>query len=371
VATRLGADELHERHHRLLLDAFEDAAGRRDLDALVSAVGAYARRLVHHGRDEELFATHRAVVQHLHARAEKGKRSSSGLTEAFVTATLFPRDVLHHVVETATGYGEALADDEQRTAARDAFVRITEVMNAQALPIFLPLAERVDADQVVIPIIRYVVRVSSGVEEKLVPHLERVEPALAQRILRAVVEVRGDEVKEKLRPLVRSQNSALRCEALALLAPSQAELTQELMKLFASPDAKMRMAALDTFVRHKVRSAGPRLVSIVEDESFSERSPAEQRYVLESLWQLNPARTEKLLSEVVSRHGLMRSDELDVTRVLAARMLSERADTQRALEALQSAEARRPWNSPELRDVASAGVKALLSRVTPSARGGS
>src|SRR5690606_25511519 len=122
---------------------------------------------------------------------------------------------------------------------------------------------------------------------------------------------------------------------------------QELMKLFASDDRAVRTAALDTFVRHKVRSAGPRLVTIVEDDAFIARALDEQEQVLNALWALNPARSEKLLSELVSKHGLMGNPTLDQTRALAARMLAQRGDTQRALEALQGAEARRPWNSTE------------------------
>ena len=73
------------------------------------------------------------------------------------------------------------------------------------------------------------------------------------------------------------------------------------------------------------------------------------------------------MSELVAKHGLMVKEELDAVRILAARMLGTRADTQRALEALQAAEARRPWNSGALRKVAAEMAKTLIGRVkTPS-----
>lgn len=362
AATRLPPDELRARHDRLLIDAFEDAANRRDLDALVNAVGAYSRRLVRLGRDEELFGTHRALVEHMRL----GRGRSSRLTPAFISATLFPGDVLQHVMRTAEGWSDLLTEEQQQHAV-DAFGLITRTMSAQALPMFLKLADRMKAGPILDHIVAYVVRISEGEEEIVLQHLEHLNPLTAQSILRALLDAGGDRVKSKLRPLLTSKNSALRCEAIALIASSHIALTQELMKLFRSPDRAVRKAALDTFVRHKVRSAGPRLVTVVEDDAFVTRHPEEQQEIFEALWKLNPARSEALLSKLVAKHGLMHNEELDAVRTRAARMLGERADTQRALDALQAAEARRPWNSAELRQVAAAATKSLLSRVkTPS-----
>ena len=198
--------------------------------------------------------------------------------------------------------------------------------------------------------------------------LEGLNPLTAERVLAQMIRMGGDRVKEKMGILLSSKNSALRCEAIALIAPSHIQLTQELMDLFQSDKRDVRTAALETFVRHRVRSAGPRLVSIVEDGSFIERTLDEQQHVFDALWALNPSRSEKLLSEIVSKHGLMTNDALDRTRVLAARMLAERGDTQRALEALQSAEALRPWNSATLRRVASSAAADLLARVARPGR---
>jgi hypothetical protein len=169
-------------------------------------------------------------------------------------------------------------------------------------------------------------------------------------------------------PLLSSTNSALRCEAIALIAPSDIALTQELMRLFASEDRSVRTAALATFVRHKVRSAGPRLVTIVEQPSFLKRPLDEQTEILEALWELNPSRSEKLLSELVGKHGLLTDETLDRTRSLAATMLGALGDTQRALDALQAAEARRPWNSAALRAVAAEARLKLVARVAAPAR---
>lgn len=358
AATRLGPAELRARHDRLLIDAFDDAAMRRDLAALVTAAASYARRLVRLGRDHELFDTHRALVEHL----QKGKHRSKQLSAAFITASLFPGDVLQHVIRAAGGWG-GLLGDEQRARALAGFALITRSMNAQALGTFLELAERVGPGPILAHIMAYVVRVSEGREAAVLRALEAMDPVAAQHVLTELLAAGGDRVKRQLSPLLQSKNSALRCEAIALIAPSHIALTQELMSLFSSDDRSVRSAALATFVRHKVRSAGPRLVTIVEDASFATRDSDEQREILNALWELNPARTEKLLSEMVAKHGLMSNDEADRIRALAAHMLGERGETQRALDALYGAEARRPWNSTELRAVAKSAAAALVARV--------
>ena len=110
-------------------------------------------------------------------------------------------------------------------------------------------------------------------------------------------------------------------------------------------------------------SAGPALVAVVEDKSFKSRSLAEQEKVFNALFELNPNRTESLLTELLSSHGIMRNDELEVTRVLAARMLGEHASGDQALAALKKASGRGWWNSPELREVAVLAANQVQARM--------
>ncbi len=360
-ATRVPFAEWSARHAEVLIDAFEDAAGRGDTTVWVAAIGAHARRLWRAGRDEALFDLQHSIV----ARLSVGGQHAQRLTSAFVTASLFPRDVLEQVVSTATSES-ALVDAARTERAVTGFTSILEAMNRQALPTFLALADRVAEGPLLAPIVSYVVRVAAGEEEIVMRHLDKLSPQIARTLLAGLIASGGDAVNKRLRPLLKSDNRALRCEATAQLAPSQAVLSQELMKLFAGNDRALRSEVLHTLVRHKVRAAGPRLLAIVEDEGFIERAADEQEGMLNALWALNPARAEKLLSELVARHGLMKNDELDRTRGIAVRMLSERGYTQRALEALQGAEARRPWNSADLREAAAVAIKILLARTAPA-----
>jgi serine/threonine protein kinase len=357
AATKLRTSELRKRHDEVLLDAFGDAALRRDMTALLEAVGAYARRQVRLGRDDDVYSTHRVLVDKL----QKSKRPSR-LSPAFITATLFPADVLSHVVRTASGFS-ALLTAEQRDKALAGFELITKTTSANSLPTFLDLAERVQEGPLFALLLDYVARTAEGDENQVLQRLEKLSPLVAQAIMKRLLENGGDRIKPLLQPLLQSENTALRCEAIAHLATSDIQLTQELMKLFKSPDQGVRWAALDTFVRHSVLSAGPALVAVVEDKSFRTRAFDEQERVFDALVALNPTRTETLLTSLIASHGIMRNDELERTRTLAARVLGEHAKTKEALAAVKKATGRGWWNSPELREVAVLAANQIEARI--------
>lgn len=356
AATKLRTSELKVRHDEVLLDAFADAALRRDLAALVDAVGAFSRRLVRLGRDHELYDSHRVLVDKLL------KKKTSRLSPSFVTSTYYPQDVLTHVVRTASGWSDLLNEAQRKQALRG-FALIAQTASAKALPTFLALADRVQEGPLHQLVLEYVLRVSEGEEHLVFAQLPSLSPLVAQSIMMRLLAERGERIKPMLAPLLQSDNTALKCAAMAQLATSDIELTQELMKLFRSDDQSVRWAALDTFVRHEVMSAGPALVAVVEDKSFKSRSLAEQERVFNALFALNPGRTESLLTELLSSHGIMRNDELEVTRVLAARMLGEHASGDKALTALKKASGRGWWNSPELREVAVLAANQVQARM--------
>jgi serine/threonine protein kinase len=357
AALSLDSEEVRERHHRVLIDAFVDGAERRDIPTLATAVAAYANRLVRLGRSDELFATHRALVAHV----QENRGRTSRLSLGDLTAALYPPEVLVHVARMASGWGELL-DAEQSDRAMSGFQLVAETLDSDAMPLFLQLADKLREGPVFAQILDYIGRASVGEEEQVIGKLEAMNPLTTQLILARLLERGGERVKAMLQPLRTSPNTALRCEAIAQLAESQIGLTDELMKLFQSDDKSVRWAALDTFVRHRVVSAGPGLVRLVDDGQFKERALDEQQKVLEALHALHPPRTEALLSSLVSKHGLVPNEALEQTRMLAARMLGEWAETEGALKALQGAARRRPWNSAPLREVSEHAARAVQAR---------
>lgn len=357
AATRLGTADLRARHDRLLAQAFEDAARRRDLDPLVQVVADHARHLVRLGAEAELFDTHRVLLTHF----DDPRHRASGMTAAFVTATLFPGDVLHHVVSRANGEGEG--GERERELFLRGFSAIARSLPAQALSVFLKLAELHPSGPVMAPIVELVVRVVEGHEDVFLAHLAAMSPSVSVPLLAAVVAETTEATKAKLRPLLKSAEAELRCEALAILAPDANVVARELTKVVETGGRRLRTAALDALVRHNVRAAGPRLVALVESESFARRLPDDQREILEALFALNAPRTEQLLAALAQKHGLMKNEELEPTRVLAVRMLGERGASRDTLAAIQEAEALRPWNSAELRAAAAEAIRAMRARL--------
>ena len=203
-----------------------------------------------------------------------------------------------------------------------------------------------------------------GRESLVIQRLDQLKPALAQRCLALVTATQNPEALALLKPLLNSSNAALRCEAAALLTPSDEQLAKLLMEWLEASDPKLRMAALTTMRHHHVRAAGPGLVKAIDAfDSFRKRPVEEQRQVFEALYALNPPRAETMLTQVVEQHGLMSDALLDRTRALAADVLGKYADNQGPVEALENAARRRPWNTPDLRRVAGKAAELVMTRL--------
>jgi hypothetical protein len=339
------AADSSQRHVDVTLDAIADALGRGDVALVASALGARTKRLVRVGRDAELFESHRQLLQRLE---EDESRRNLGLSATLVTHAMFTAESLRHVVQMA-GEWNALVGMDRSQAALDALERITAALGPGALNVVLRIADRTPAGPPLDLLVRYVARVAPGNEQRLFELLPKLHPVLAQRLLATVLDQATPETKAMARPLLRSSNAALRCEVLAHLADSSEQLSQALMPLFTGAEQQLRLAALDTFLRHRVLSAGPALVRAVQSEAFKLRPPDEQYRVFQAIFELNPARAERLLVSVAEQHGLMVDESLDQMRGAAVRLLSERCTSAEALAAVDAAARRRPWNSTGLR----------------------
>jgi eukaryotic-like serine/threonine-protein kinase len=341
--------ELAERHALLLVDALADVAERDDRHELADALAAYAGRRLQLGRYDEIFATHARLLERAH-----GTVGAAELTAAF-----FPDGILAQLARAAS----AFRGDPAARAIVAGLEAVLAATGPERLGFVAGLVPRVEDEATRAAMVGYLVRASEGREEELMRELEGLDPLVTQRVLAQLLLRGGQAMRALLETQRQSSNSALRCEAIAQLAASPVELAQELIELFQSSDEAVRRAALETFIRHGVRSAGPALVRVVEQEGFTSRSLDEQQRVFEALHALNPSRTEALLGEVVGRHGLTADEVLDQTRTLAVRLLGEWGASEAALEAARQASRRRWWNTAPLREVAVQAAAAIAARV--------
>jgi hypothetical protein len=209
----------------------------------------------------------------------------------------------------------------------------------------------------------YVERTLPGHERVVVDRLMTLEFEIARPLTRLLAKVGSPGALVALRRLAGCANVNLRCEALALLAPTPEAVMTELMRLVDDSDGDLRVAALRTLAHHQVRSAGPLLARRVQDASFHQLALDERREILDALFSLHPARAETLSIEMLQKHGLLADDSLEQTRAIVAELLGREARTMAALEAVLSATKRRWWNSASLRDAATSAAEAIAARL--------
>lgn len=362
---RAPREQIAERHGLALVAAMSDVVLRRDPTTLQRPLAGYANRLLRVGRYDELFATHQSLVDTASSWPGAGTPPPAEL----VTSLLFTADALVHVVRLAAS-GDDQLGEEQHARVVDGLSGVSRTLGAGALDLCIRLIERLPYGPVVDVLVDYVARTGSGREQQVLERLEALSLPTAERVLAGMLSHGGEPVREALKPLLSSASPALRCEAIAQLATSQQQLAAELMILFQGPDQCERLAALATFVRHRVMSAGPALVHVVSADAFRQRPLDEQQAVFEAMFTLHPSRTEGLLGASLERHGVVVDHAVDRSRALAARLLGERATTAAALAALHETSRVRPWNSAELREVAKRAAEAIHSRLGSTPGGG-
>jgi serine/threonine protein kinase len=345
----LDPDEWRERFLDVIALGLDDAVRRGDPQLVLDAARRHAAELSARGAWKELSDTHAEFVDRVTATASP----DAGL---LVTRAMFSWDV----VQRAFAAGEP---------AREVLANVLGRLDGTLLKPMLTLANEL-RDAPLELALQYLGVAVRDNEEAVIDTLDQLNPQLAQRLLAMVVASAGSAAQELLKPLLLSGNTAVRCEALALLAPSPDQLGKQLLRMLESNDAGLRSAALTTMLRHQVKSVGPSLVQLVEGAGFGERPSTEQRQIFETLYALNAMRAERLLTTIVEQHGMLSDEALDRVRAAAAEVLGRLADSHQPLEALENAARRRPWNTQTVRSAATQAIDTLRRRIGgPPTRG--
>ncbi len=220
----------------------------------------------------------------------------------------------------------------------------------------------------------YIERSLPGREIEVVDRIMTLDLDNARPIMRILASLGGGNphtpglrkpgATEALRKLAGCHSPTLRCEAIALLAPTPEQLKDELGQLAESPQPELRVAALRTLAFHQCKPAGPLLVRKIQDASFQKLSIDERREMLQALFLLHPVRAEQLCIELIAKHGVFSTDEpTEQTRILAADFLGKETRSMEAVQAVVGAGKRRPWNSQPLRDRALAAGEAIAAKL--------
>jgi serine/threonine protein kinase len=220
---------------------------------------------------------------------------------------------------------------------------------------------RADVDEVRDALVRYLERHAVGREEAIGELLKDTDLARGRVLLGLLGRLKTELAAQALRSAEMSTHAELRVEAVAIRAAASMEgLRDELAVLTTDGDPAVRMAALRTMVRYKVKEAGPPLALHILSDGFHKLSLEERQLALETLHELSPTRAEALCQELCSKTGMFTRESVDDTRILAINFLAK-IGSRRSLEVLDSAAGK--WgNSQAVRSAAAQAAAALKAR---------
>lgn len=200
--------------------------------------------------------------------------------------------------------------------------------------------------------------VTDFVEEHLPEHAEQVADTLLSlsgevgfRLVRALAKRASDAAGDRLEQLADYESSPLRIVAYASLHGTDG-IEDAVVEQLDAPGWRARLVALRTVESFHVQRARQAVRERVENPSFHNLGSQEQRVTLSTLAALDPTAAALVAAALVKKHGLLRDDTLNDTRVLAAELLASLPRCDEASEALRAAEAPMWWNPPHVREAA-------------------
>jgi hypothetical protein len=355
-----------ERFVEVLVDAAANARRRRDLTMVTEPLDASVRDLLLARRFDVVFSMREAFAAVLASGVSTVGAEATALRRD-LTGGMFSPETMRLLVREAERIPQAVAGVEPAAVDLDGVARgVTAVLadvGVSHLEAVLDVLPAVSHEDLRKSLLGYLERVLPGNETLIAERTMAMELGVARPILRMLSAARSHGATEALRRLAGGGNPGLRCECIALLAPSPEQMRDELLALAEAPDPSLRSAALRTLASYQVRGAGPLLVRRVQDAAFHTLPIDERRELLDALHVLHPPRAEALAIELLGKHGLLSDDALDQTRVVCAEMLARTATSMEALEAVMGAGRRRPWNSAFLRDAAGQSAEPIATRL--------
>ncbi|GMV13563.1 MAG: protein kinase [Polyangiaceae bacterium] len=240
---------------------------------------------------------------------------------------------------------------------------LLEDVGPEAFDSVLAAMARAEIEDVRNALVRYLERHAVGREESIGELLNDADLARGRVILAILGRLKTEAAALALRKAETSPHPELRVEAVAMRAAANMEgLRDELGKLMTDPDQAVRMAALRTLVRYKVKEAGPPLALHIQSQAFHKLAVEERQLFFETLCELSPARGEAVLKDLVSKTGMFTREDVDDTRILAMNFLAKMSRSRDVLEVLDQAAGK--WgNSAAVKNAAQQAATQLRARL--------
>ncbi len=358
-----------ERYVDALVDAYLDARRAGDVPLVLDPVRDSCADLVVAHRASVVLDLHGAALEVLamRVRGDDATEVASELTTGILGQNVFEL-VVHGLRTTQRNAPDFGAMVEVLLTA---LARVGTAELGHALDALMHFGDGDDADDIRIAdaLENYLVRVGPGHERTIAARLTKDRPGPARRILNVLVRLGTGTARELLDAISSGPDVVLRIEAMAARASGGPAFAGELSALLEHARDDVRVAALRAISRHRLREVGPVLVRRIQDQGFHQLNEVERREMLNTLNALHPARAEALAMELVEQRGMLRGENLEQSRVLAARLLGTHSRNDAALEVLRAA--RKAWfgGSDALKTALDDAARAIESRLSsPEAR---
>jgi len=357
-----------ERYVDALVDAYLDARRTGDVPLVLDPVRDSCADLVVAHRASVVLDLHGAALEVLamRVRGDNANEVASELTTGILGQNVFELAVhgLRTTQRTAPDWN-ALVE-----VLLTALARIGTAELGHALDALMHFATDTgdDADDVRVAdaLEMYLVRIGPGHERTIAARLSHERLGPARRILNVLVRLGTKTARELLDAVSSGPDVVLRIEAMAARATGGPAFAGELSALLEHTRDDVRVAALRAISRHRLREIGPVLVRRIQDQNFHQLNEAERREMLNTLNALHPARAEALAIELVEQRGMLRGENLEQSRVLAARLLGYHSRNTAALEALRAVRGAWFGGSDTLKNAIDEAARSIEARLVSS-----
>ncbi|MBI3204917.1 MAG: protein kinase [Myxococcales bacterium] len=215
---------------------------------------------------------------------------------------------------------------------------LLEDVGVEAFDTVLGAMARADIEDIRNALLRYLERNAPGHEDRIAELLDDPDLARGKVILALLGRLKTEAASVALRKAESSPHAEIRVEAVAMRAAANMDgLRDELGKLMTDPDQAVRMAALRTLVRYKVKEAGPPLALHIQSQAFHKLAVDERQLFFETLFELSPGRGEAVLKDLVSKAGMFTREDVDDTRILAMTFLARVSTSKDVLDVFDQA----------------------------------
>lgn len=279
-----------------------------------------------------------------------------------VVQALFDQGTLNLVLRLLAR--AALESDRERYARAAPFLNeLLADVGGEHFGVVLDALGRTDVDEVREALTRYLQRHAAGNEQALGQMLADADLNKGRSVLAILGRLDSEAARAALKSVEHNPSAELRVEAVAVRAAHNADgLRDELSELVKDPEPSVRVAALRTMQRYRVKEAGPPLVQHICHSSFNKLPMDERRLAFETLWELSPARAEALALDIAGRASLITRESVDDTRIVAIDVLEQRSQSGDVLAALLKAADK--WsNSAAVRSAAGRAAANLRQRL--------